>query len=583
MAIPLPNRQTRLWQQNNESDILGTLDRSFNLDLTKNLGRTRTTRMKRVENSGDNADIELIFSFVFYNGSYWAFTDDFAYEGGATPDASFTKDTSSNAPNGELVEAHSDAKVFNDAIYVSGSNEIMKYTTGGGWSTPITTDLTAIRPHLLEPYGDLLYVTDDYYKIHHITTSDVINDSGTSTLDLLLDDTWVITMLKAGYDRLWVGLVNTVTGKGLMFEWDGQTENITSRRYELDAGVVAGVVYKNIPYFIDTKGKLMAYNGGAFREIARFPKESAYRFDDALEETNIRFIHPNGIQATNDGRILILMKNELENSVGYEDKCPSGIWEYDPDIGLYHKYSFSYSDTGSTTITDYGQQRVVDVGALFFNPPEFPTTSTNGILLASADYFTDASSNEYGIFCDDTLDTTQKYATLDTTWLQSDQIDDVWQKIFAKNKKFLDSSDKIVVKYRVDYDEPTEATITWSDTDTFTTTSNLSSYLAGDEVEVVQGSGSGKTAHIASISEAGGTYTVNLDETFTGASGTAKALVSKWIKLGEYDSQDKRWDEFTIAKDSNSPQIKIKLGMQFTGENELHEIIVVNRSNTQAR
>lgn len=588
MGIVIPNKQTKQLTQYNRSDVLGVIDRSFNLELKANEGRIRVNSMKNVENNDDDdSRVNMPVAIEFYDGDYWFLTEDEIFQGSGAAGNAYAPETGIGSPNGEPNKNVSDMTVFNGALYLSGDNEIMKFN--GSWSTPVTTQLTSSRPHLMTVYKDTLYVTDDYYYVHSVNTSDVISASGANTINLGLGNTYSISMLKAGYDRIWIGVINTLDGTGYMYDWDGQTENIYRNRYDLEAGCIAGVIFNNVPHIIDAKGRLMAFNGGSFQEVARIPNKTQYRFDSALELDNQRFVHPNGMDVTDYGTILININTNLEGGLTVAHEAPSGVWEYDPSIGLYHKNSLRYSRTGVTTFTDYGQQLVYGVeggGALRYLPSNSSTSSTNGTYLAGGRAYLKGSTESddfYGLFIDDTLDTTEKYGFLETTWLESDQVEDVWQEVVVKCKKLLNSGDKIVVKYRVDYDEPTLASITWSDTDTFTTTDDLSAYVAGDEIEVYRGVGAGKCAHISSISEAGGTYTVNLDDTFTGvtASATARVFVTKWIKLGEIDQQNKRWERFTVPKDSNSPQIKLKVCMQFTGKNELHEIIAVNRTNTK--
>ena len=119
-----------------------------------------------------------------------------------------------------------------------------------------------------------------------------------------------------------------------------------------------------------------------------------------------------------------------------------------------------------------------------------------------------------------------------------------------------------------------------TDTDTITSTVDLSGFAEGDEMQVVQGTGGGKSAHISSISESGGTYTVNLDDTFTGATGTSVALFSKWIKAGEITSTDeKQWKALSTPKQNQAPYMQVKVGIQSTGKNELYKIRAVSTNN----
>ncbi len=78
-----------------------------------------------------------------------------------------------------------------------------------------------------------------------------------------------------------------------------------------------------------------------------------------------------------------------------------------------------------------------------------------------------------------------------------------------ERKDYPKSSVQLHTTYgKVDY------TATWTDTDSFTTTLDLSDAQVGDEIEIIAGVGSGHIAHISSLSDSSGTWTVNLDEAF---------------------------------------------------------------------
>jgi len=179
-----------------------------------------------------------------------------------------------------------------------------------------------------------------------------------------------------------------------------------------------------------------------------------------------------------------------------------------------------------------------------------------------------------------------------TSRFQSQQLQDDWQKIFIKHSSLETDLDKIVLKYRKDVNEPivglrfqqNNATlggaITWTDNNTFTSTdTQFANVLVGDEVEIVQGAGSGYLAHVTSISVNTGTYTVNIDEDIKNIStnDTGRAVVSRWTKLttltsGTITNED-GYSEIAVGVKSKSIQFKIEL----RGEDvEIEEILVAH-------
>jgi len=582
MTKSIPKNQ--IMKSANYGYLLGDLAESFGIDISSSFGSIRASeRMKLITKP---TDMQVPLDFAYYNDKYYFCSDTSVYVGANAPDDGFSKDVTSGAPSS--VDTYAGGlEVFNGSMYVADGTGISKLASTT-WSSPagLASKITASSTHLMKTFGNRLYITDSGDKIYSISTSDTIADSGQFSADWALGSSWVATFLDVAQGAIFAGYLNTDDGRGIVFQWDGDTADTASRRIDLEAGVVAGCVLDNIPYIIDTHGRLKRYSGASFTEVDRLFKKENEAFNGIRDglTTIDRPIHPNGMIPTEDGNIMFLFKNGLAStssgvSVNHEDTIPSGIYEYNTTTGLNHRHALSYVAIGNTTLTDYGQQRLNAVGALFYRQPN-SSPYENGALMAGCQYFTDATTKEYGVFSSDTFDTTQKYGSYTTEKIFSTEVQDQWSKIYTIYKTLLDSGDKIVIKYRTETDVPTEVTATWTDTDTFTTTTSLASYAEGDEVQFLQGTGGGKSAHISSISESGGTYTVNLDDTFTGATGTALAKVSKWIKAGEITqaNDDLRYKGLTIDQDNASPWIQFKVCMQFTGKNEIYKHRVVNKS-----
>ena len=584
MAIVIPNTATRQLTQYNKSDILGNLESSFNLDLTSNEGAIRVTRMKGAL-VGEQT-IGLPVGFTSWENELYAVASD-VYVGGTTGANTWTEETSSGNPS--LDEETTDIKTFNNAVYVTESDRDASLTLGGtlnihkfdgSWTVAATKASVPRGASLLEPYADNLYITAGNTSVWSLSTADVLSDTGTATLDLGLDEGWVITMLKAGTDRLWIGLTNIETNRGLVYDWDGQTENSPSNVFTVPEGVLCGVIKDNRPYIMTSLGRLMVFNGGSFQEVARLPLDKNV-LKNTNEMLNDRWIHPNGMAVVEDN-ILININGTLGTQSKSFYKVPSGIWEYSVNTGLYHKYSFSVSPTSGTTFDDYGQfaASTNDLGGgLYFHRTRDPNGSTfNGQVIAGARLreFPGAFDDVWGIFTDDTIDTTPKWGYFVTSKIMATNISNTWEKLYTVYKNLLADSDKIVIKYKTREDIPSIASLTWVDTSSFTTTTDISAYSVGDEVQIVSGTGSGKSAHIVSIVEVASVVTVTLDDTFTGADGIGTAYFEKWVKLGTITNANKdQWKAFTIATQNTSPFIKLKVSMGFTGNNEVYKFKVI--------
>jgi hypothetical protein len=397
-------------------------------------------------------------------------------------------------------------------------------------------------------------------------------------------------------DFIWIGTLNNFgQGRpGKVCQWDGISAQIT-KEYELNNAQAAMAIaidpeFDN-PYVMDSNGVLSSWNGSGFSEVGRLPFPFSKLPSNVAYTDAERFIHFNGMYFTKNGTLRCLINNRATNGNVVEN-MPSGVWEWSKEKGFVHVQSFSYNPVGSSTITDFGQNRVARVGALV--SMNIPTTANvDGTFMAGATIYTNASSNISAIFIDNSKDDVQKKGYLVSDWFESDEIQDEWEKWWITFRKLLDSNDSIVGKYRFYEDAPTYFDITWVDTTSFTTSTDLSAYAPGatgydgtygGEVEIMRGTGGGCTAHITNITGSG-PYTVTIDQAATGVTtGTASARAQNWRKLlpvitptTEPNVLGFTWAKLTI--EASETRIQVKLAATFTGAGEIYKNKIISESN----
>ena len=573
------------WKQTNRSDVLGSLWSSWNLDLTDNLGVTKISPRTLLIND-DTTNMGVPAAFELFDGQWWAVCGSRIFEKTTTQtDDAFTDDDSSGALTTYNSDV-SDLELFNGFLYATAATTLQKKTTAAGaWGSNLLTLGTA-TPHLLLAFAARLYVTNLTSRVHSLSVADVsaspdATDANTvsNTLQLALyggSDKNTITCMKATTTYIWIGTLNrSRSGKGRVYYWDG-AQSTPNGFYELESvGAVAMVIKDDVPWIVDANGALLAFNGGTFVEVARLPydKRKFLGLPYDIDNTD-RFIHPNGV-ALIDDKINMLVRNEYRDSTtSVGENLPSGIWEYDENIGLYHKISLSQHTNGGSVI-DYGQFILSKVGALVKAKDDNSAAGADGSMLIGAQYLSDATTTKEGIWIDNAIDTIQKFGYLVTTKIFSANIDDTWQKLFVRLKKLLASTDIVVVKYRTEDVASTEATITWVSTTSCTTPTNVLAFI-GFEMEVLNGTGGGKCSKITNVTLSESTYTITLQETFTGVTtGTAIARFQYWIEAGKFTSQKEQVFEAPLGV--FSPWIQFKVAMQSTGANEIYDFLLANK------
>ena len=389
-----------------------------------------------------------------------------------------------------------------------------------------------------------------------------------------------IIWIRSTYDGTWIGARHKTGGEGKVFFWDESAENY-NRGYEIKSRLPLSCVIKNgIPYVINTEGQLLKFTGAGFEEAAVLPifgqiNKRWYNGSD----NNLPVVHRNGM-AIIENKVCIFLQSHVSGSTdNIEPNFPSGVWTYDEKQGLRHKFSLSQYDG---TETDYGIFSITNnVGAIL------PTDSEQGLFICGAKITTNISTALTAIFYRDLSDSINKRGHFITSVFESSAFEDIFKDILLSFKRFRNSGDKIIIKYRniknSNYPIILTASATWSDTDTFTTTTNLANAVVGDEVMIIRGRGAGTTAHISSISEAGGTYTVNLDETITNASGTFSFIIDNWTEAATISTQSIERQSFDLDVPGTFIQLKVEIrsapaGTSGAGDSPELEKIIINSS-----
>lgn len=576
------------WFQDNRGTSLGTVAHTFNIDFGANRGVVRTTRAKRIAYTSSPANFGEVAAMEKFDGAVYLAVESGSnsdiWAGGNSPFDGFTNDTSSI----EINPLNTDLKAWNSGLYAATGNELHYTTDGSAWSEIGTNVLSASGGHLLEALNNVLYVSDERYKVKSVTTSNTFQGTGSQTLNLNLPG-YSIHALMAGIDQIWVALSNTDgSSPSLVFEWDGQTENTPTARYEINAsGIMGGVVKDGVPYIVDSLGRILRFNGGVFEEVARFPLRGRTFQGFSSTGNNDRAIHPRGFAVDGD-EILICVANRTDEITSDDfNDFPSGVWAYSEQNGLHHKLSPSYqavADTGTTGITDYGQHHAYSGGPMLVVESQAlggdPTPNNGGRILFSMEYFTSgadtSSDTEWGVFADDTNDNTQKAGTITFPRIMSSNFRDKWEKIYAAVSDLVTTGDLVEVKYRTKDVAPVYADITWTGSERFSTNTDLSSFTQGDEVTIVQGKGAGAVIHAAELTTGSGSEVI-LDRAPQGivVGETAVVKLENYKKVGKIT--DFASEGFGVGKQDHWLQPKIY--MQWTGPRELYGIIIKNSSS----
>lgn len=557
----------------NQGEAYGSLYFTHGIDLSTEPGRVISSpNALKVLTQDDSSTFDNpMGSLLTYNGRWFGMCDAiFRGTSGQAeqPTVGWALDNTASTPTIDWDEG--DAAVF-DGLYlvagVSGSGDIYAYN-GTAWSswwegTLGQSGLSSTgRKCLVVGSTGRLYILDAQNKIYNVTAAGNVDLSGGGTLDFSATPYKFICM-RATSTRLWLGGFDESTSESVVVEWDMSLNEATANRiYKLPAhGVISILIWEDLPVLMLSNGTLRFFDGTAFveREGARLPEPpSGYSYDgdypgNALIAVSDFIMHPNG-SAIIDGLPHFLISARLVKNIGGSFDTTSGrtinpaiyagIYCYDPNIGFYNRFPIERS--GGTS----------GFGACIQTPGALVAAhSPDTKFLASCTVVQNGSTKAV-LLADDsarTLAARGRYA-LNPFWGEGK---DVWTLAETLATPLRSSSDRILLKYRLAKSGslPINVAVTWSSTTVFTSTdAGFANVVEGDWVLVTIGNGAGCTAHVSSIEESGGTYTVTLDEAITGVSdtNTGRVIVDNWRRLATISAQYTDYHDKAISNTKQS-------------------------------
>jgi hypothetical protein len=160
--------------------------------------------------------------------------------------------------------------------------------------------------------------------------------------DLELPNYYTVTGLAYSNYRIGVATEHENGGQAMFFTWDGASASANTGT-PVDAPIILDVChYKNSWVVLTSRGQLLYFNGGGWDTLGDLPP---YYFNVVWIQNggSVQYgsiLHPDG------DIIYINIGSQLEADEDDSGILPyfySGVWCYDPMVGLYHRHTLSYS------------------------------------------------------------------------------------------------------------------------------------------------------------------------------------------------------------------------------------------------
>lgn len=333
MKIPSDRKYTQL----NEGDTFGVLrdSRNMNFDI---LAKARLSRkVISVFDSNNDADFGFPIAINYFSGNYVVLTDDEIFEVGLTGGGG------SQVAGAPTVGLNSDALIFNSFYYVTLDDNLSRWNGNATWNNSLAS-LTAGVPHPMA-----IFDSQTTYKLaigngnllHTYDTSHNLN-----TVILTLPSQFEITTIRYRNGYMYVGTRNKNGGEARVFIWNGSGVNA---QYECPVGaewIFSMTEYDTSVAIVTSQGYLLQVTGSTYKELASFPIASY---------PDLRWQGSGGLQYNgkvfNRGMVTvaknIYINIEGDTDTGFVPEMKSGVWVFNPNIGLTHRASSTTDATYS--------------------------------------------------------------------------------------------------------------------------------------------------------------------------------------------------------------------------------------------
>ena len=346
--IQLPLAASGKWSVKHGQDFMADIVNTRNMDFNRSNFATLSKKPVVLYTEDTDTDFGTVMAILpVSSGSstvYYIITTENAFSWDANVFALTQLSTTSQPTMG----FDSDAVYFNSCVYVSGDSTI-KYWNGS-WNAGVS-GLGTDYPHPLCALDFQPYLAAGYFNT--VKTYDT-GHSVVATCTLPTD--FIVTGLRSRNGNVYIATRALGGQNAKLFLWNGSG---TTPQYAYDVGsdwIYSMSEFQSSVVVLTSAGQLLRFNGGGFDEIAHFPVyETPYSWTTDSSLDNVIGKCANRGMIT-QGDILYINIDGSLNVSGNEQKSflvtqPSGLWVFDPAVGLYHKGGYLYTKYNSTAFT----------------------------------------------------------------------------------------------------------------------------------------------------------------------------------------------------------------------------------------
>lgn len=339
--ISLPG-QNGVWSVSQISDLFGNIAAAKNIDLDKAGYLALAKQAMVLYSQSDDTDFKAPIVFAADASQFYAVTTGDIFKIDIAANNIGVTKLGGSAP---AVGVQSDAEFFQGVLHVTGTTTLKHYNSGADTWASVASDLSSSNPHPLCRHGGRqTLVVGDGNVLRQYDTSYVRDTSN----ELTLPAEYIIEWVRYRQNALYIGTRNIAGGNAALIVWAGAGVG-NDGQYDVKADwIYSGCVYKSYIAVVTSAGELLAFNGSGFNPLANFPiYYTDFPWTSSAAPSNLLGnVASRGMDASGD--CIYLCVNGAPNLTQGEPQgkylleMPSGLWKFDPSVGLYHKGGVNY-------------------------------------------------------------------------------------------------------------------------------------------------------------------------------------------------------------------------------------------------
>lgn len=331
-----------------KSDLFGNIWYTKNVNFDEEGYIKLSSRSVSIANEEVQTNLEIPLAFGRESTGFFVVSADSAYDIALSNSTfSVTEDTATNNPT---LTTDSHGKWWQNRWHATTDTAMFYKTAVAGNWTDTGVTLTSGKKHPIEVFRNRVTVC--------VGNGNVVKQYTTGyggSIDLTLPTDYEITGLAYSASRMGIitrldDSVANQNQEAYFFVWDGAGVSPNSS-YPIGSNAIVGIAaYKSSWILLNNVGQILYFNGGGFDQII----DLSFYYKN-VTWTNLGNTFTDIVLV--EGDLIYFNLNGIFNPFGtkaetYLESNPGGILCYDPNVGLYHRYSPSNSRASYLTVTD---------------------------------------------------------------------------------------------------------------------------------------------------------------------------------------------------------------------------------------